>query len=222
MRLICPNCSTEYAVPEDMIPDAGRDVQCEECLHVWHQAPLPAIKRPPLDPYVAAVLRAEATREAAVRAGARYDEDSDDTAAPVIPSADQSPEDIATDQPAPEFRPAAEVLAQIEAHNNEGTDQDAVPEPHQDETPSSASPDQATVPAAAAVQLHRERRAFTAGFSFVLVLAMIIGLAYANAPLISARVPSLAAGLTVAVARIDLARTRLDHMVMRIIGRAGA
>jgi hypothetical protein len=51
---------------------------------------------------------------------------------------------------------------------------------------------------------------------------MIIGLAYANAPLISARIPSLAPGLTVAVARIDLARTRLDHMVMRIIGRAGA
>ena len=37
MRLTCPNCSAQYEVPEDAIPDAGRDVQCSNCAHTWYQ-----------------------------------------------------------------------------------------------------------------------------------------------------------------------------------------
>ncbi|TAG30248.1 MAG: hypothetical protein EAZ40_01695 [Rhodobacterales bacterium] len=43
MRLVCPNCEAKYEVPEDAIPDIGRDVQCANCGHSWFQVrPRPA------------------------------------------------------------------------------------------------------------------------------------------------------------------------------------
>jgi len=37
MRLICPNCGAQYEVADDVIPDAGRDVQCSNCGHTWFE-----------------------------------------------------------------------------------------------------------------------------------------------------------------------------------------
>lgn len=37
MRLICPNCGAQYEVSDDVIPQAGRDVQCSNCGHTWFQ-----------------------------------------------------------------------------------------------------------------------------------------------------------------------------------------
>ncbi|MFP4328891.1 MAG: zinc-ribbon domain-containing protein, partial [Paracoccaceae bacterium] len=37
MRLICPNCGAQYEVPNDVIPQDGRDVQCSSCGHTWFQ-----------------------------------------------------------------------------------------------------------------------------------------------------------------------------------------
>ncbi len=37
MRLICPNCTAQYEVDDNVIPDAGRDVQCSACGHTWFQ-----------------------------------------------------------------------------------------------------------------------------------------------------------------------------------------
>ena len=37
MRLICPNCDAQYEVPDDVIPVAGRDVQCSNCGQTWFQ-----------------------------------------------------------------------------------------------------------------------------------------------------------------------------------------
>lgn len=39
MRLVCPNCDATYEVPDDAIPDGGRDVQCSACGHAWFQLP---------------------------------------------------------------------------------------------------------------------------------------------------------------------------------------
>jgi predicted Zn finger-like uncharacterized protein len=36
MRLVCPNCEAKYEVPDDAIPDTGRDVQCANCGHAWY------------------------------------------------------------------------------------------------------------------------------------------------------------------------------------------
>ena len=35
MRLICPNCSAEYEIPDDAIPKGGRDLQCSSCGITW-------------------------------------------------------------------------------------------------------------------------------------------------------------------------------------------
>ncbi|SEQ10875.1 zinc-ribbon domain-containing protein [Thalassovita taeanensis] len=37
MRLICPNCGAQYEVPDGVIPQAGRDVQCSSCGNTWFQ-----------------------------------------------------------------------------------------------------------------------------------------------------------------------------------------
>lgn len=38
MRLICPNCGAQYEVPDGVVPEQGRDVQCSNCGHTWFQA----------------------------------------------------------------------------------------------------------------------------------------------------------------------------------------
>ena len=42
MRLTCPNCSAQYEVPDEVIPEEGRDVQCSNCEETWFQAKNPA------------------------------------------------------------------------------------------------------------------------------------------------------------------------------------
>lgn len=37
MRLTCPSCGAQYEVPNDVIPDEGRDVQCSNCGKTWFQ-----------------------------------------------------------------------------------------------------------------------------------------------------------------------------------------
>jgi predicted Zn finger-like uncharacterized protein len=46
MRLNCPNCGAEYEVPEEVIPQNGRDVQCSNCGDTWFQ---PHPSQPPLE-----------------------------------------------------------------------------------------------------------------------------------------------------------------------------
>ena len=35
MLIKCPNCNAQYEVPNDIIPVAGRDVQCSSCSKTW-------------------------------------------------------------------------------------------------------------------------------------------------------------------------------------------
>ena len=37
MRLTCPNCGAQYEVPDEVIPESGRDVQCSNCGNTWFQ-----------------------------------------------------------------------------------------------------------------------------------------------------------------------------------------
>ncbi|MES0826247.1 zinc-ribbon domain-containing protein [Ruegeria sp. SCP11] len=41
MRLTCPNCGAQYEVPDEVIPEEGRDVQCSNCEKTWFQAKHP-------------------------------------------------------------------------------------------------------------------------------------------------------------------------------------
>lgn len=117
MRLICPNCTAQYDVPDDAIPALGRDLHCAACTHDWFftpPAPRTAVKMPPplaapalaptadvaakpasarptIAPGVAAILRAEAARNASA-------------APPPPPSSPPSPD---ADLPPPLPRPTS-------------------------------------------------------------------------------------------------------------------
>lgn len=48
MRLTCPNCAAQYEVPDDVIPEEGRDVQCSSCGTTWFQPAAGASAEPPV------------------------------------------------------------------------------------------------------------------------------------------------------------------------------
>ena len=58
MRLTCPNCGAIYEVPDNVIPENGRDVQCSNCAHTWFQGPAT-----PADPAEEAPAPAEEPQE---------------------------------------------------------------------------------------------------------------------------------------------------------------
>ena len=115
MRLVCPNCEAKYEVPEDAIPETGRDVQCANCGHAWYQmrpraaAAAPAVAAPAAAPVAAAPPAPEPVAE------------PEPAAAPEsAPSAAASaPEAAAPVEPEPEPQP--DVAASIEDAGAENT-----------------------------------------------------------------------------------------------------
>lgn len=65
MRLVCPNCEAKYEVPEDAIPETGRDVQCANCGHAWYQMRSRAAAEPAAAPAPAPVAAPAPLAEAA-------------------------------------------------------------------------------------------------------------------------------------------------------------
>ncbi len=43
--ITCPNCKTQFTLPNTALPKAGRKVKCSKCAHLWLQKP---IKRTPV------------------------------------------------------------------------------------------------------------------------------------------------------------------------------
>lgn len=86
IRLVCPNCRARYDVPSDVIPEAGRDVQCSNCGETWFEGPAAQDGGPPpRDPPVATMDDA-APDGAAARPAAQMDTDT-------YPGMDTAPED---------------------------------------------------------------------------------------------------------------------------------
>lgn len=92
MRLVCPNCEAKYEVPEDAIPETGRDVQCANCGHAWYQM---RARTAVAEPVAAPPAQAPAPTPAAVAAPA-----------PVA-----APAAVAAPEPAPVAAAPAEVAA---------------------------------------------------------------------------------------------------------------
>lgn len=38
MRIVCPNCTAQYEIDAELLPEEGREVQCSACDAVWFQA----------------------------------------------------------------------------------------------------------------------------------------------------------------------------------------
>ena len=63
MRLICPNCTAEYEIPEDAIPAVGRDLQCSSCGVTWFSKP--PVTDPEMSGDLSKVLATQPPSEAA-------------------------------------------------------------------------------------------------------------------------------------------------------------
>jgi resuscitation-promoting factor RpfA len=94
MRLVCPSCDAKYEVPEDAIPESGRDVQCANCGHAWFQ-----MRTKPADTAERPVTETAPAPEASVAASAE---------APVAEAAPETPAEPA----APPEEPVADVAAE--------------------------------------------------------------------------------------------------------------
>lgn len=77
MRLVCPNCTAQYEVGDDVIPESGRDVQCSNCGHTWFETPGVVADAPPAPEPVPAHQEPEPVED--------IEEDVDDAAAPDAP-----------------------------------------------------------------------------------------------------------------------------------------
>lgn len=98
MRLTCPNCSAQYEVPDEVIPEEGRDVQCSNCENTWFQAKYPEQPSPAAVQPVREDTSAEVESEAAAAPAAEVKVDPKPEPAPE-PKAAPEPE------PAPEPKP---------------------------------------------------------------------------------------------------------------------
>ncbi|MHA6326231.1 zinc-ribbon domain-containing protein [Roseivivax sp. CAU 1753] len=82
MRLICPNCSAQYEVPTEVIPEAGRDVQCSNCGHTWFQHHPDNAPEQEADPDADLARSGDSDAEAAGSAEASNDTDADTSQLP--------------------------------------------------------------------------------------------------------------------------------------------
>ncbi|ROU02537.1 zinc-ribbon domain-containing protein [Histidinibacterium lentulum] len=131
MRLTCPNCGAEYEVPDDAIPDSGRDVQCSNCGHTWFEAGAaaaetaepaePPAPRPPRAPRPAAP--AETARDRA--------QPDPDAPRPGRPPPDPEAPHPDPGQPAPRRRldPAVASVLREERATSEALRRASAPEP---------------------------------------------------------------------------------------------
>ncbi|MCF6444345.1 zinc-ribbon domain-containing protein [Nereida sp. MMG025] len=108
MRLVCPNCGATYEVPDDVIPDGGRDVQCSNCNTTWFQ--MPAGFEPPQtdqadNPQSASVI------EPTIDVPVAEPEEADAQDAPPDPK-DEQPQ---ATPPQPTMSPEAEEILRQEA-----------------------------------------------------------------------------------------------------------
>jgi predicted Zn finger-like uncharacterized protein len=137
MRLVCPNCEAKYEVPEDAIPETGRDVQCANCGHAWFQmrrgggtaeTAVPAVAPAPVAASVAAIPTGS---EAAVADPAPVETPAvAEEAVPVVADDPVEPEPAETVaervEPVAEVTPVA-VTQDVAADEADAPEDDAVP-----------------------------------------------------------------------------------------------
>ncbi|MGJ8604430.1 MAG: zinc-ribbon domain-containing protein [Marivita sp.] len=89
MRLSCPSCGAQYEVPDDVIPEDGRDVQCSNCGVTWFQARDPDLSPDALAAEAAApkdaVWHPEVESDVDTRPSVNQDADPGNTPPPAPP-----------------------------------------------------------------------------------------------------------------------------------------
>jgi predicted Zn finger-like uncharacterized protein len=64
MQIVCPHCTTSYAIKLETLGEAGRTVRCSRCKEVWLARPEDAVERAAAEPAMAEASRTPERREA--------------------------------------------------------------------------------------------------------------------------------------------------------------
>lgn len=240
MRLICPNCDAQYEVADDVIPTAGRDVQCSNCGQVWFQhhpehppqdavddaeddaqeadqeAPGPV--RRELDPKVADILREEAALENKARAR------------PAAPLESQPDLGLDAGAPVPDGNATAkQPFAHQKSVEPETVTATEAPTSRRDRLPDIEEINSTlrTADAGGVDPMPDDPLAydtspegasgFRRGFSLMILLAVLLVSVYAMAPQIAQSMPQTDPYLSAYVAQVDTARTWLDGRVAAVL-----
>jgi len=83
MHIVCPHCTTSYAIKLETLGEAGRTVRCSRCKEVWLARPEDAVAPVAAEPVMAEASRPPEQREADLAAQWNRVEDDD---APVVDS----------------------------------------------------------------------------------------------------------------------------------------
>ena len=233
MRLTCPNCGAQYEVPDEVIPEEGRDVQCSNCEKTWFQpkhpetaAAAPVAPQPPKPtpaakgPTEIAATPAEEPQAATEAAKESATGNVDPAVANILKEeaareADlraqeggslETQTDLALDAP-PEPEKAAKDLIATETAKDSGQKEDL---PDVDAINSSLRGDDPLPKLDEDMPPQRKSGGFRRGFLLILIIGIILLLIYSNAQRISEAVPQADPVLNSYVSLVDQARVWLE------------
>ena len=234
MRLTCPNCSAQYEVPDDVIPEEGREVQCSNCEETWFQEKYP----------VASTSKPEAKPASAIEAAFAEPDEVKAEDAPEPEAAKVEPEP-AIEGPVGNVDPAVssilkeEAAREAELREREGSSLESQPDlaldppeepkvkpkrPAATETSDAGQKDELpdveainsglrselTSDEAEAAAPARKSGGFLRGFALIVIIGVILFLIYGNANQISEAVPQADPVLKSYVSMVDQARLWLE------------
>ncbi|WP_425084315.1 zinc-ribbon domain-containing protein [Ruegeria profundi] len=226
MRLTCPNCGAQYEVPDEVIPEEGRDVQCSACDQTWFQPKHPEDAAPTTD-------APEATAEPDAKPEPTPEPDTK------VEVVDETPPDSGKTgnvDPAVASILKEEAAREAELRSQEGSSLETQPDlaledsvepefqikrPTATETAEDAGqkdelPDVETINSGMMsdegddAPPAKQSRGFVRGFAVMLIIGVILYLIYGNAQQISEAVPQADPVLDSYVSLIDQARIWLE------------
>lgn len=234
MRLTCPNCSAQYEVPDDVIPESGRDVQCSNCEQTWFQPKHPDAAKE--QPKVVEATVAEPVEDAAETPAEAVPEPDD-----IAPEPEQAAEDTGNVDPSVANILKEEAAREAELRAQEGSNLESQPDLALDQPEDSkvkpkrpaatataadagqkdALPDVETINTGlksdsgaksddAAAEAPRKSGGFLRGFALIVIIGIILLLVYSNATQISEAVPQADPVLKSYVSFVDQARLWLE------------
>ncbi|MEX0305807.1 MAG: zinc-ribbon domain-containing protein [Ruegeria sp.] len=233
MRLTCPNCSAQYEVPDEVIPESGREVQCSNCEETWFQAKHPvassAEPAPEAKPEEATAEPEEIAVEDAPKPEApeKEPETADE---PAVGNVDPAVSSILKEEAAREAELREREGSTLESQPDLALDPPEEPKvkpkrPSATETAADAGqkdelPDVEAINSGLRSDLtsddteaaasSRKSGGFIRGFALIIIIGVILFLIYGNANQISEAVPQADPVLKSYVSMVDQARLWLE------------
>ncbi|EEE38721.1 MJ0042 family finger-like domain protein [Rhodobacteraceae bacterium KLH11] len=237
MRLTCPNCGAQYEVPDEVIPEGGRDVQCSNCEETWFQSKDPKLSAAKPE---AALSPTSTIEEAFAKA---EDPPAEDAPEPKVAETEpESAEDTASSNvdPAVSSILKQEAAREAELREREGSNLESQPDlaldppeqpkvkpkrPATTETAADAGqkdelPDVEAINSGLRGDLTSDETEVTAparksggflrGFALIIIIGVALFLIYGNANQISEAVPQADPMLKSYVSLVDQARLWLE------------